>query len=148
MQIEKLLRGYFCAYFFGTGVLWLHFIYTILESFGIQHLTKQEGILLFFAQMVWAFFAYIVIGAIPAVIVSLLATVLWLVLAYREMTVAWWSAPLVAALIYFLLIQIIFESIGPPSVFASGVLFSCAVGIVFWLTAFGREKRVFLTFKS
>lgn len=134
MQILKVLRGCFFAYFFGVSAVWL----TDLNS-------RWDGF-----QDILAYLDFVITvhlqGAIAAGIVTVMVLVLWLGLAYWKTTVAWWAAPAVAGLI--LMVGLITLRINLNISQLTGlILFSCATGIVFWLAAFGRNTRVLLTYK-
>ncbi|SNR32746.1 hypothetical protein [Puniceibacterium sediminis] len=89
-------------------------------------------------------FIYIAFGGLLALLLGVLALLLWVVLCWRRSFISWLVPPIIGSIILggFLGFS------GNLTYALFGFAVGGSAGTVFWLVTVGKERRVFLAFKS
>jgi hypothetical protein len=128
MQIFAILKGCFAAYVVGVALSWATYLHSYSQ--GNLHVFDQWSSL----------FVSVAYGAIFAIPVAIFVILLWLILAWRKVTVYFYLAPAVSAALLGLMMWALNGSSTYALLFAS--CWGLILGATFWLFAFGRRNSV------
>lgn len=132
LQYLKVLRGCLAAYATGVFLLWLEALWNKLM--GIDSVLSLWSSLFFLA----------LVGVFIAAFITCIVLIIWALLAKRRVMVSFWVSPLVGVAT---LLALTISSMGLLGIIFS-LLFGGLIGVVFWLAAFGSNRKVIIQFSN
>ncbi|MEM0900791.1 MAG: hypothetical protein AAGI92_12665 [Pseudomonadota bacterium] len=132
MQIFRVLLGCFCSYVAGV-------FYFVVFSVADRYMGTGE---ITFDKLEVALFAYV--GFVVGALYTFIVVIIWAALAWKNKRVSWKTAILIAIAVFAFPLMIWVPSL--ISLLFS-IIFGSFIGVIFWLTAFGRVREAKMRFR-
>ncbi|MEM6638125.1 MAG: hypothetical protein AAF667_19825 [Pseudomonadota bacterium] len=126
MQFFAVLKGCFATYVVGVAFSWANYLHSYWQ--GKLHVFDQWSSL----------FVSVVYGALFAAPIAIFVVLLWVILAWRKVTVKFYLAPTISAV----LVGLMMWALNGGTIYALllGAFWGVFFGTVFWVFTFGRSE--------